>query len=146
MATIITKFDILSKYLLDAIVDFRVPTGNGIKLALFTNATPPVVTDEEFADLAGELVDGTYTAGGLATTANALVQTGGSTAWDADDVSFPSLTGTFRYGVLYLDDTVDGVVKPLIAFILFDDTPADVVLVTTTYNVVWTASGIIALA
>lgn len=65
---------------------------------------------------------------------------------DADDVTFAALTKTFRYGVLYIDDakTYNGesIVKPLYAYILFDDSPADVEVNGTDYVVQWSSNGI----
>ena len=80
-----------------------------------------------------------YAAGGVALSGLSV----NATRFDADDAVWTGLTKTFRGGVLYLNDTYKTIVRPLIAYILFDTTPNDIVMVGTDFNVTWDASGII---
>jgi hypothetical protein len=63
--------------------------------------------------------------------------------FDAADVTWAALTKTFRGAVLYHRATYLTIVNPLIAYILFDSTPADIVIGGGDYTVQWNASGII---
>jgi hypothetical protein len=127
-------------------------TDSNIKLALLTkDYTPDLDTDEVFGDGSAGTVsenevaagDG-YTTGGVALTGLSVSRTGSIVTWDAEDAQFVALTKTFKYGVLYVDATVNGIVKPLIALIDFDDTSAtdDITVADSVYNVVWHADGI----
>jgi hypothetical protein len=86
--------------------------------------TPDLDLHTLWADVsANEVVAGSgYTTGGAALANLSLVRTGPLTTWDADDLTWAALTKTFKYGIIYLNDTVGGVVKPLIAVVDFDDT------------------------
>jgi hypothetical protein len=66
-----------------------------------------------------------------------------STRFDAADVTWSSLTKTFKYGIVYVNATVNTIVKPLICCILFDDTPASISIAGYDFTVQWNASGII---
>jgi len=119
------------------------------KLALLLNTyTPNLDTHTVWADVSAHEVaagDG-YTAGGASLAGQSLVRTTWKTKFDANDITFLAITKTFRYGVLYVNDTkvFDGnnIIKPLFAYILFDDTPADVVLTGIDYLVQWSSLGI----
>jgi hypothetical protein len=120
-----------------------------IRLALVASTyTPDLDTDTVWADVsANEVADGNgYATGGTALTGQTLTRADWLTTFDANDVTFTALTKTFRYGVLYIDDTktfggVD-IVKPLFAYVLFDDTPADVTVAGVDYVVNWSSLGI----
>jgi hypothetical protein len=122
-----------------------------IKLALVLSTyTPDLDAHKVWADVsAHEVAAGAgYSSGGAILTGKTLTRTTWKTIFDADDVTFTALTKTFRYGVLYVDaikaDPQGGadVVKPLLAYILFDDTPADVVVSGVNYLVQWSSLGI----
>jgi hypothetical protein len=89
-----------------------------------------------------------YTTGGATLASKTLTRSTWKTTFDAADVTFSALTKTFRYGVLYKVGTVTDpqggpdIVNPLYAYILFDDTPADVVVSGTDYVVQWSSLGI----
>lgn len=89
-----------------------------------------------------------YTTGGATLPSKTLTRSTWKTTFDAADVTFSALTKTFRYGVLYVDGTKTDpeggpdIVNPLYAYILFDDTPANVVVVSTDYVVQWSSLGI----
>jgi hypothetical protein len=63
-------------------------------------------------------------------------------------MEWPVLTGIFRYGILYAEKTIvsPAIVNPLIGYILFDNTPADKVMVAVDYYVIWNANGIFDLS
>lgn len=89
-----------------------------------------------------------YTTGGTALASQTLTRSSWETTFDAADVTFAALTKTFRYGILYINDTKtdpeggSDIVNPLYAYILFDDTPADIVVSGTDYTVQWSSNGI----
>ena len=80
-----------------------------------------------WADASGsEVANGSgYTTGGETLTTLSLTTTYSDTVWDADDVTFSSLTKTFRYAFLYMSGTVDGIVNPIVGYILYDEAFAD---------------------
>jgi len=106
--------------------------GNVVKLALLTSAyTPNQVTHNKLADVtAAQLAGGFgYTAGGatLGTKAVTAVTKGfkfssANVAWTASGGNIPA----WRYGFLYIEGTIDGVVNPAIGYFLGDTTPADI--------------------
>lgn len=124
---------------------------DSFKLALLDSAyTPDLGNDKVWADVSGHEVavgDG-YTAGGEALTGVTLTRVGAITTFSADDVTWIELTKTFRYGVLYVDATKadpgggGDIVKPLYAYVLFDDTPADIEVSGTDWVVQWSSAGI----
>jgi hypothetical protein len=96
-----------------------------------------------------EVADGDgYTTGGATLASKTLTRSGWKTTFDAADVTFNALTKTFRRGILYISGTKtdpDGgpdIVNPLYANVLFDDTPADIVVSGTDYVVQWSSLGI----
>ena len=105
---------------------------NTVKMALLTSAyTPNQVTHNRLADVtAAQLAGGYgYTAGGetLGTKALTAVTKGfkfgsANVVWTATGGNIPA----WRYGFLYIEGTVDGVVNPAIGYFLGDNTPADI--------------------
>jgi hypothetical protein len=117
-----------------------------IKVALLSSAyVPDLVSHSIFADVsAAELPSANgYTAGGLLLTNKSVTDA----SFDADDITFVNLGSpasvSFRYGVLYCDQTKGSVVKPLMGLVLFDNTPADIVVAASNYSVQWSNAGII---
>lgn len=96
-----------------------------------------------WADVSANEITGTgYTAGG-ATLANvSLANTGLLTQVLADDTLWPSATLTARYAVVYLDATLNGVVKPIIELLVLDDTPADVTPSGVDFSILWGTNGV----
>lgn len=140
MATTLTLYNQVSEMLTNGWVDFDADT---IKLALVTSAYTFSAEHDEWADAsASELVDASYTAGGVALTGKSLTRSGTTTTFDATDTTFSALSGTFRRGILYASKTVGGKTNPVIASILFDSTPGDIVLSGIDFTVVWNASGV----
>jgi hypothetical protein len=104
-----------------------------IKIALTTSGyTPNQDTHEFFNQVTNEVTGTGYTAGGATLIdKNAMTLAG---AWnagtnkfkiDAGNVTWNSSTITARYAVIYKDTGTAGT-SPLIAYILLNDTPADV--------------------
>jgi hypothetical protein len=121
------------------------------KLALVASTyTPDLDAHTVWADVsANEVANGDgYTTGGATLTGQTLTRSGYLTTFDADDVTFTLLTKIFRYGVLYVSGTKSNpaggadIVNPLYAYILFDDTPADVEVAGANYVAHWSSLGI----
>jgi hypothetical protein len=91
-----------------------------------------------------------YTAGGKLLTGQTYeaIDSPAQSKFDANDLTFSALTATFRHGILYAAKTIGSpaIVNPLIAYILFDITPADIVVNGVDYIVQWNASGIFILS
>lgn len=133
---------------------------NTLKFALLTSAWSPtlqlngstyVFEANEWGDVSThEVAAGSgYTAGGcdLYTGPNDQLagypkQVGAVTTLYAARPRWTNLTKTFRYGMLYVDDTLDGITKPLIAAYLFDNTPADVTVTAANFSPRWDPSGV----
>lgn len=146
MAVTFTPFNSFMKYLLQGTIDLQ---DDAIKLALVTSAYTPDVTDDIWGDIsANEVATGDgYTTGGeaLGSKTFAVSDVSGAGTFDSADVVWSSLTKTFRYGVLYAEVTRDTIVNPLIGYILFDDSPADIVVSGVDFTVYWHANGILTL-
>ncbi len=128
-----------------------------IKLALLTDAyTPDMEIDAVWADVSTHEVEASggtpetnYTAGGEQITTLALDLTGEVVTWTGDNVTFSNLDAEIKYGVIYLDDTVDPsgadeAVKPLIALIDFDNssTSSTLTIPGVDFLVPWHVDGI----
>jgi len=122
-----------------------------LKLALLESTyTPDLDDDKVWGDVsAHEVEEGAgYIAGGEELTGKTLTRSGALVTFDANNVTFTALTKTFRYGVVYSEETKDDpeggadIVMPLYAYILFDDTPADITVAGTDYTVQWSSNGI----
>lgn len=127
-----------------------VPT-NAFTLALCSSAQALTAAGQSvYADLTAELATGNgYTLGGVLLTGVTLARTGGTAkftatgptpSWTASGTGIPA----WRYGVLYVNATLNGHVKPLVGFFLGDSTPADVPLTAAPNTIQFTpnASGI----
>jgi len=139
MATTISGYTSYKQYVHDGTINLN-STGK-IMLALVTSSYTYSAAHTVWGDVsANEVATGDgYTTGGEALGSLSV----NSTRFDAADVPWTSLTKTFRCGVLYLDDTVNAIVNPVIAYILFDDTPADISIGGGDFTVQWNSSGII---
>jgi hypothetical protein len=97
--------------------------------ALCSLSTWAQVSSHEVANGAGYTTGGAALAGKTADavtrTVDDLVRYGARFA--ASSTVWTALTKTFRYAVAYLDGTYGGISKPLLFYVLLDDTPADVV-------------------
>ncbi len=119
---------------------------DAINVALLTSAYTPVQnTHAYFSDITGELVTGGgYTAGGSTLAGGTTTHAAGTTTINADDLTWPAMTGTAHYAVVY--DTTPGTVsavQPLIAYIDFG---ADVIATGGNFTITWDAAGIVQYA
>lgn len=142
MATTISAFNNITNMLGQGLLDLDTDT---FKLALVTSSYTFSAADDEWADAsANEVSSGSgYTTGGETLAGLSWAQVSGTQyKWDATDVTWTSLTKTFRAGILYASGTFGAFTNPLVAYILFDDTPADVVISGIDFKVIWHANGI----
>lgn len=145
----------VTEYLGSGVIDLKT---DPINLMLVTNDYVPDVTHDVLADVeafAAEVVpvaspDNGYVAGGKALTSQTYVgtDTPAQSKFDAADLTWTALTATFRYGILYAVKSIGSpeIVNPLIGYILFDDTPADIEVNGVDYVVQWNAAGIFTMA
>lgn len=107
-------------------------TTNTVKLALVSSAyTPNQSTHAAWADVsANEIANGNgYTTGGYTLLSPALTAitkgfkfSSANPAWTAAGGNIPA----WRYAVMYISGTVEGVVNPVLGYFLGDSTPADI--------------------
>ena len=142
MATTATVFNHIAGILGNALSDLDAATW---KLALVASAYTQDLTDTAWADIsASEVATGAgYTTGGETLTTVSSSTTAGVWSLAADDVPWTALTKDFRWGVLYISGTVNSITNPVVALILFDDSPADVSLTSVNYTVVWTGGNVL---
>jgi hypothetical protein len=155
MASALYLYNKVLEYLGGGVIDLKTDT---IKLMLVTSAYVPSAVHDVLADVKAspdpEVVavaspSNGYTTGGQALTGQTYTSTDSParSVFDANNVSWPALTATFRYGILYAEKTVGSpaIVNPLIGYILFDTAPADKIFSGVDFTVVWNAAGILAL-
>ena len=149
MTSVFVLYDNFRENIAKGIVDLA---GDTIKLALVTGDYSPDAAHSVLADVTaspspevpeGGSPDSGYDTGGATLTGSTVAHDNAVATWDADNVSWASLNATFRYGVLYVEKTVGSIVNPLIGYILFDNTPGDIVKVGETMEVVWAPTGIL---
>ena len=156
MSTTFTLYNSFLKYVANGVIDLETAT---IKCALVTSAYTPALTHDVLADVLAspspEVVavaspSNGYTAGGAALAGKTvtLVDSPPSTIFDATDLAWTNLTATFRYGILYAEQSVGSpaIVNPLIGYILFNDAPADITVAGVDFTIQWSASGIATFA
>lgn len=151
MATTFTLYNSFLKYIANGTIDLDT---NTIKVALVTSAYTPALTHDVLADVLSspspEVVavaspSNGYTSGGASLSGATVTLSDSPTLskFDADDLTWTNLTATFRYGIVYASGTLNGVLNPLIGYILFNDLPADISVGGVNYTIQWSASGII---
>ncbi len=111
---------------------------NTLKCALVTSAYTPLSTHTAWANVSTfEVANGAgYTTGGVTITTVAVT----NDKLDFDDPAWSALTKTFRYAVVYISGTIDGIVNPLLFYYLLNDTPADTVVTASDWSIVIDAS------
>ena len=154
MASSLTLYNKFLQYIMDGTIDLD---ANTIKIALVTSGYTPSPAHDVLADV---LASPSPEVVAVASPANGYTQ-GGATIggkvvdftdspiqgkFDADNTEWTALTATFRYGIVYASGTLNGVVDPLIGYITFDTTPADIEVSGVDYVIQWSASGIFTLA
>jgi hypothetical protein len=151
MASSLTLYNKFKAYKNDGTICLVTDT---IKLMLVTSDYTPDETHDVLADIQTspdpEVVaiaspSNGYTAGGKTLTDQTITftDTPSQAKFDAENITWTALTATFRYGILYASGTLNGVTDPLIGYITFDTTPADIVISGLDYTVQWSANGII---
>lgn len=145
-------YEFAKEYLADGTHDLD-NAALGYKMALFlstSNANTLSVGTGVYGDLTNEHANGNgYTTGGEALTGEAWTHSAGTATFDCDNVIWTASGGsiTARFAVIYVDATVNTIVKPLLAVCLLDTTPADVTATSgNTLTVAINASGVFTLA
>jgi hypothetical protein len=140
-------YDNSKVYLANGTLDLDLTTN--MQIALFastSNANTLSVGTSVFGDLTNELATANgYTAGGQALTGEVYTQTGGVATFDCNDPVWTASGGsiTARFAVIYVNATVNSIVKPLICVCLLDTTPADVTATSgNTLTIQMNASGV----
>ena len=135
MATTFTAYDHLWKMLNTGGIDLDTDT---LKVALVTSAYTPSGAHTQWSDVsANEVANGAgYTIGGIALSGVAVTNVN----VDYNDVTWTALTKTFRYAVIYKVGTGNGLTNPLLAYLLLDSTPADVVSAGSNYTIQWNST------
>ena len=121
-----------------------------VRAMLLTDGYTFDAAHESVADVLGEgespeVPDGDgYTTGGLTLQNTSLtVETDPlRTVFDADDPIWEGLTATFRFALFYINGTVAEIVQPVLACVLLDDTPADIVVNDIDYKLELHPSGL----
>lgn len=117
-----------------------------ITVCLLTSTYTFSASHNVYGDLTNELTtSGGYTAGGVALGSITFVQSSTVSNLDAADATWTASGGgipAFRFAVLYINATVNAIVKPLIACI--DNNGVDVPATTApnVLTVAWNATGI----
>jgi hypothetical protein len=124
-----------------------------MKMALFlstSNCDTLSVGTAVYGDLTNEVTNAFgYTTGGVALTGETWAQTGGVATFDCDNPVWTASGGpiTARFAVIYVDATVNSIVKPLICVCLLDTAPADVTATDgNTLTISINASGVFTLS
>lgn len=145
-------YDFFQKYLGDGTMDMDDLAGHPLKMALFLaagNANTLSVGTGVYGDLTSEHANANgYTTGGVALASVTWTRSGSLVILDAADLA-PGWTASgsgivYRNAVIYVNATVNSIVKPLVCTCLGDSTPADVTVTAgNPLNVTFNASGII---
>lgn len=121
-----------------------------VTVALLTSTYSFSASHNVYGDLTNELTTtGGYTAGGQALAGQTFVQSSTVSNFDANDLVWTASGGgiaAFRYAAIYINATLNGVVKPLIGVI--DNNGSDVPATTApnTLTIVWSATGVFQVA
>lgn len=143
MAVSVQKYNLLASLMAAGQIDLvHMP----VTLALVDSAYVFDAAHAGWGDAsAHEIAGAGYVAGGVALTGVAVSEAGGVASVDADDVTWAGLNATFRAAILYINDVVDIYVNPVLAYILFDDTPNDIVINGVNFSVIWPVGGFLTL-
>lgn len=129
-----TIYDSFKAYIGDGTIDFN---SNTLAVALVASGYTYAATHTLYADLTNELATAVgYTSGGVAVVGTVeAVPPGAATTYSTTNATWTASGGSIvaRRAVLYVNQTVNTIVKPLICSCLLDATPLDVT--TTTGNI-----------
>lgn len=157
MASELIVYPSAIKYMGNGVINLESDT---FKIMLLTSAYTPNLAHTVLADINAspdpEIVpvaspDNGYTTGGETLTGVTWTNTvsPAQAIFDAANVLWTSLDATFRYGLIYALKTTTGspaIVNPLLAYILFNTAPADVVVAGVDYEVRFTSNGLFTAA
>lgn len=138
--------DLAKLYLLNGTID--VDAANK-KMALFLSTSNVGQTSDVYGNLTNEHANANgYTTGGQAVSLT-LSQVGATTTGNqAADTVWTANGGpiTARFAVIYIDATVNGIIKPILFWCIVDSTPADVTATDgNTFTVKNPAAGVFTL-
>ena len=144
-------YDFAKKYFADGTHDMDATANWTITLFLSTsNANTLSVGTGIYGDLTNEHANANgYTTGGVALTGETWTRSGSILTFDANDASWTATAGSIiaRFGVIYANATLNGIVKPLLCVSLLDTTPADVTATAgNTFPITMNAAGILTLS
>lgn len=144
MAVTSTLYDSIRKGLGDGTVDWDTDT---INVAFVTSSYTFDAAHTIWGDAsANEVATGSgYTTGGMALTGKTVTLAGAVAKYIADSPTWTALTKTFRRGIVYKVGTANALVNPLICSLLFDDSPADIVVTAADFTIQWNANGVLRL-
>lgn len=143
-------YDIAKKYIGDGTLDLD-NASLGLKMALFLSTSNcNTLTHDVYGDLTNEHASANgYTTGGQALTGEVYTEASGTVTFDCDNVIWTASGGSIvaRFAVIYVDATVNSVVKPLLCVSLLDTAPADVTATNgNEFRVLINASGVFTLS
>lgn len=120
-------------------------TDNTVTWYCWGYAPPSVHT--VFGDVSADEISGTgYSAGGATMSGVAVTQSAHGAVFSASATEWPASAFTARYAVIYKSGTTNGVVSPILCYILLDDTGADVgTPVSGVFRLAWSSLGIFAI-
>ena len=152
MAASITFYNSFRKYVADGTIDLDTDV---FHVTLHTSTyTPSVTTHTVYADLTNELSTANgYTndsgGAGKVLASPTWTQSTSTLTFDATDTSWTASGGSLvsRYAVISkYSTTANGIVRPLVAYILMNTAPADITVTdTNSLTLQWNASGIFTL-
>ncbi len=144
----IQKYSIATLLMATGRLDLR---DSSIKLALLTaDYTPDLDAHITFSDVEAYELDehGEYNSTGEVIPGLTVSRTGDVVKWDGGDVTFFSITGQIKYGIIFLNKVTgsgeDEINQPLIALVDFEDSsPSTFISISgTDYTVYWNVDGI----
>lgn len=128
-------------------------SSTSFQMALFqstSNCNTLSVGTGVYGDLTNEVANANgYTTGGLALTGESWTNAAGVETFTSNPAIWTASGGSIvaRFAVIYVNATVNTIVKPLLAVCLLDTTPADVTVTTgNTLTITPNASGIFTLS
>jgi hypothetical protein len=148
MPASLTFYESFREYIADGTFDLN---SNTFKVTLHNSTyTPNAGTHSVFTDATNQLTTANgYVSGGITLTGVVWTRTGATVKFDANDPVWTASGGSIvaRYAVISATGTLNGRADPLVAFILMDNTPADVATtIGNTLTLQFNASGILTLS
>ena len=145
-------YESAKEYLADGTFDLDNPTNWKCAIFLSTSNANNLAASDVYGDLTNEHANAFgYLTGGDDLTGVTWAQTAGTAKFDADDVVWTASGGDIsgRYAVIYLNATVNSIVKPLLAVCVLNTAGGGTDLTATDGNdftIAMHASGILTLA